>query len=115
MITIKEFEAAGLKLDDELAGNAALEYIKDKTTLTVDLDDPETVKALPSLAKMFILRFAEITTQSVGVASESIEGLSQSFRDNTDISGLLSLQANEFLGQWLKDGGVRFVTAHRRW
>lgn len=115
MIKLDDFREAGINISDELAGNAALEWVQNKTTLEVDLEDPLTVKALPNLAKMFVMRFVEITTQSIGISSESIEGMSQSFRDNTDVATLLSLQADELLEQWLIDSGVRFVGATARW
>lgn len=113
MITLKQFEECGIPVNDELTGNAALEYIANNTTLAVDLNDVETVKNLPFSAKLFISKYEEIVSTSSVVASESIEGLSQSFKTG-DKAAMLNDLLNTYLSGYLK-GQVSFVAATRRW
>ena len=113
MMTAEQFSELGIAVSSPLIGNAALEWLKENTTLEFEIDNVETVKALPSSAKLFVLKFDEITSTSSVVASESIEGLSQSFKtgDKTDMIWDL---ANSLLGGYLK-GRIKFVSATRRW
>jgi hypothetical protein len=113
MITLEQFKENGVVVSNELIGNAALEFIAENTTLTVDLDDVETLKALPFSAKLFISRYDEVVSASSVVASESIEGLSQSFNTG-DKSNMIWDLANTLLGGYLK-GRIRYVQAQRRW
>ena len=92
---------------------SALEWIKDNTTLEFDMNNDEDLKALKSCVKLFVIKFFDIQMLSAGVASESIEGLSQSF-DNGDKSAMIWQFAEEFLSPYLKSR-VRFVTAQKRW
>ena len=114
MIKLNQFTECGITISNELKGNAALEYIAKNTTLTVDLEDVETVKALPASAKLFIQEYEEIVSTSSVIASESIEGLSQSFRTG-DKASMIDDLANTYLDEWLNKGKVRFVAATRRW
>ena len=113
MITLEQFKECGLSVSNELIGNAALEFIANNTTLTVNLDDVKTVKVLPFSAKLFITKYEEVVSTSSVVASESIEGLSLSFRtgDKTD---MLNDLLNTYLSEYIK-GRVRFVAATKRW
>lgn len=113
MITLKQFEECGITISKELEGNAALEYIANNTTLTIDLNDVETVKALPFSARLFIQKYEEVSSASSIVASESIEGLSQSFK-TSDKKALIDDLANTYLDEWLK-GKIRFIPATKRW
>ena len=113
MITLEQFEECEIPVSDLLTGNAALEYIAKNTTLSVDLNDVETVRALPFSAKLFISKYEEIVSTSSVVASESIEGLSQSFKTG-DKSAMLYDLLNTYLSDYLK-GQVTFVSATRRW
>lgn len=113
MIELKQFKENGINVSDELIANAALEYLAKNTTLPVDLNDVETVKALPYSAKLFICRYEEVVSASSVVASESIEGLSQSFKTG-DKSGILSDLLETLLSDYLT-GKVRFVAATRKW
>ena len=113
MITLKQFEECGITIIKELEGNAALEYIANNTTLTIDLNDVETVKALPFSARLFIQKYEEVSSASSIVASESIEGLSQSFK-TSDKKALIDDLANTYLDEWLK-GKIRFIPATKRW
>lgn len=113
MITLEQFKACGITISQELEGNAALEYIADNTTLTVDLDDVETVKALPFSAQLFVQKYEEVVSASSTVASESIEGLSLSFKQGNKADMIADL-ANTYLKKWLK-GQITFIPAIKRW
>ena len=113
MITKEQFQELGIDVSGELIGNAALEWLSENTTLEIDLEDVETVKAMPFAAKLFITKYDEIISASSVVASESIEGLSQSF-NTSDKSTLLWQAAEQLLSSYLK-GRIRFVSATRRW
>lgn len=113
MITLEQFKECGIVVSKELEGNAALEYIARNTTLTVDLNDVETVNALPFSAKLFVQKYEEVSSASSTIASESIEGLSQSFRAS-DKKALIDDLANTYLDEWLK-GKIRFIPARKRW
>lgn len=113
MITQEQFKENGIVVRNELYGNAALEYIAENTTLTVNLEDVETVKALPFTAKLFITKYEEVISTSSVVTSESIEGLSQSFKTG-DKSDMISDLANTLLGRYLK-GRISFIPATKRW
>lgn len=88
--------------------NAALEFMEENTTINVnDLEN------LPSCAKLFMMKYAEISNMRTGVVSESIEGLSQSFASGSQ-TNLIWDVANDLLGSHMKSR-VRFVTAERKW
>lgn len=114
MITLEQFKELGITVSNELIGNAALEFISQNTNLTIDFDDVKTVKALPFSAKLFISKYDEVVSTSSTIASESIEGLSQSFKTG-DKSAMIWDLANSLLGSYLTKGRVRFVTAKKRW
>ena len=113
MITLEQFQECEIPVKTVLKGNAALEYIANNTTLTVDRKDVETVKALPFSAKLFITEYEEVVSTSSVIASESIEGLSQSFK-TSDKAALIDDLANTYLTEWLK-GKIRFIPARNRW
>ena len=113
MITKAQFNEHGISISDEIIGNAALEWISENTTLTVDLNDVTTLESLPFMAKAFVAKYEEAVSASSVVQSESIEGLSQSFKtgDKTDLIWDL---ANTLLGGYLK-GRIKFISATKRW
>lgn len=88
--------------------NAALEWIKENTT--IDTDDIEN---LPSCAKLFLIKYTEISNMRTGVTSESIEGLSQSFASGNQTNLIWDI-ANDLLGSYVISG-VRFVAANPRY
>lgn len=106
-MTKKQFEEIGLDID-ELTGNAAIEWLNENTTV-----DTTDITKMSASAKLFIKKFASITDLPVGITSESIEGLSQSF-DNSDKSAMIWQVAEELLSPYLKSR-VRFVSAKRTW
>ncbi len=107
MVTAEQFKEIGLNVD-EISGNAALEWLAEKTTI-----DTGDITALPASAKLFIRKFAELQGTRAGVASQSIEGLSQSFHAG-DSSAILWQYALEFLSPFLKSQ-VTFTTTKKRW
>jgi hypothetical protein len=118
MMTSQQIELLQLgipKANDRvtLIVESGLEWVKENTTLDFDITKDEDLKALPSCVRLFLMKFYEINGVTAGVASESIEGLSQSFRSDSADSLIWSL-AEELLGSYLKSR-VRFVTAQNRW
>lgn len=92
---------------------SGFEWVKANTTLEFDMNNDDDLKALPSCVRLFIVQFFDIQTLSVGVTSESIEGLSQSY-GTSDKNDLIWQSAKELLGDYLKSR-VRFVAATRKW
>lgn len=90
-----------------LQAESALDWILANTTLRFDKNGD--LSRLPAGAKLFVSRFMALQ-ENVGVTSESIEGLSQSFSD--DQTGALWTLARALLGPWLK-GDVTFVPMKR--
>jgi len=108
-------EVASLKLgispiDDRtiLIVESGVDWLKENTTL--DLTD---LSALPSCARLFLVKFFDLQMLNAGVTSESIEGLSHSY-DTSDKSALLWQYAEELLPPYLKSR-VKFVSAQSRW
>lgn len=92
---------------------SALEWVKENTTLVFDINSTDDLKGLPSSVKLFITKFFDIQMLSVGVTSESIEGMSQSF-DTGDKNTLIWQMAEGLLTSYLKSQ-IRFVSAKKRW
>ena len=114
----EDFVAAGIPIaaNDPLAtleAEAALEWMHENTTLSLDTVDVATISALPACAKLFVMKYVETFNVRVGVSSQSIEGLSMSFTSN-DKSTLVWQLANSLLGAYLKSQ-VRVIPARRRW
>ena len=102
-------------IDDRviLVVESGLEWVKENTTLEFDINKDEDLQALPSTVRLFLTKFFDVQILSVGVSSESIEGLSQSF-DSSDKSVMIWQFANELLYPYLKSR-VRFIPAQKRW
>lgn len=98
---------------NNLAIGAALEWLQDNTTLIFDINDIEMIKALPSGVKLFILKYVEIMRIGVGVSSESIAGMSQSF-DSSSKAALIGQYATELLDKFTKPT-LHIVQAKARW
>ena len=96
-----------------LKAAAALGWMQENTTLDIDMGNVATIKALPFGAKLFVVKYCEAMSVRTGVASQSIEGLSQSFTDTTDAATIWKL-ANTLIGAYLKSQ-VRVSPAKRRW
>lgn len=117
-MTAEELIAAGIPLSGSdaltvLKAEAALDWMREFTTLEFDKGNAATISALPSCAKLFIVKYGELLGVKQGVASESIEGLSQSFHEGNQ-SALIWQLANTLLGPYIKSQ-VRVFPARRRW
>ncbi len=102
-------------IDDRvtLIVESGLEWVKANTTLDFDVNNDEDLKALPSSVRLFLVKFLDIQMISGGVASESIEGLSQSF-DTSNKAVLINQFAEELLLPYLKSR-VQFISAQKKW
>ena len=104
MLTLEEIRTIGLPIEniDEkicLYVNASLDWLSQNTTLDFDKDDVDSVKNLPSGAKLFIVSFLETMQQNPAITSESIAGMSQNF--SIRLKGdLLSELATAFLSEY---------------
>lgn len=110
--------AAGIPIsgNDDMAvlrAEAALDWMKENTTLQFDKADAASIAALPACAKLFVEQYSDIMKQPTGVASQSIEGLSMSF-STTDKSTMLLQIARNLLGAYMKSQ-VHVYPARRRW
>lgn len=92
---------------------SAFNWINDNTTLSIDYNDDQALSKLSPNVKLFVLKYFDLMTLPTGVASESIEGLSQSY-NTTNKSDLLWQYATELLGNYLKSQ-MTFTCAKRRW
>ena len=110
--------AAGIPLPSDdaasvLRAEAAFDWMLEHTTLQFDKADMESIEALPACAKLFVEQYADVIKRRVGVASQSIEGMSQSF-STTDKSSEIMQIANSLLGAYMKSP-VRVSPARKRW
>lgn len=90
-----------------------LEWLQRNTILEFDMNNDEDLKALPYCARLFLISYFDITTAPMGVASESIGGLSQSF-SSTSRDKLIWEAATQHLQGYLKSG-ISFISAKRKW
>ena len=88
---------------------SALCWVLKNTTITFKIDDLEKI---PANVRLFVTKYIDIMGLRLGIASESIGSLSQSF--NTDTSGLIYDAANDIFGDSMKTA-VSFVSAGDRW
>lgn len=117
-MTAEDIKNAGIPLinpDDTelLMAQSAIEYIKANTTLEVDADNLESIKALPASAKLFVVKYTELMRAESGISSESLGGMSQSFDTSGRDKQLFTL-LNSLLGSYAKSQ-LRFKAASRRW
>lgn len=92
---------------------SAFGWVLANTTLKFDINKTEELKALPAQVRLFVSDYCDLMSISAGVLSESIEGLSQSFKSESKKAQIWEL-AETHLGDWLKSP-VRFVAATSRW
>lgn len=114
-MTAEEFKSLGLPVPDsaQLYVEAGLEWLRDNTTLKLDLTDMETIKALPSSARLFLVKFCEICERDTRIASESVGPMSQSFTTDSAAKQTAAL-ARQLLKAWLRSN-VQFLPCQRRW
>lgn len=112
MITPEQIMQAGIfpqaDSQDCLWVESGLGWLKVHTTLPVD---KISLEELPAGAKLFLQKYCDTMEQS-GVQSESIEGLSQSFKDDSVESMLIQLAQN-LLPECFS--GFRFVPKVQQW
>lgn len=92
---------------------SAFEWVLENTTLNFDINNIEELKALPARVKLFVSGFNDLMSINEGVYSESIEGLSQSFKSDSKKTQIWELAEN-LLDKWLVSP-VKFVAASDRW
>lgn len=114
-MTAEEFKGLDLSVPDsaQLYVESGLEWLRDNTTLNVDLADVETIKALPSSARLFLVKFSEICSRDIGVTSEGVGPMSQSFTTDSVAKQTVAL-ARQLLKAWLRSN-VQFIPCQRRW
>lgn len=116
-ITADDFATIGLPIENPdaytvLVVNSAFGWLEANTMLQIDTDSVDSLKALPPVAKLFVLKFLDIMSLGTGVSSESIDTLSHSFE--SDKSALIWQYAQELLAGYLKSQ-VSVTTAKRKW
>ncbi len=94
-------------MTNDIMRESALEWVANHTTVDVTLP-------LPASVELFIEKYGEIMSVSAGVNSESIAGLSQSFR-TSDIGTLLRQYAKELIGQEYMKSDVTVFPFVDRW
>lgn len=114
-MTAEEFKSIGLPVepDAQLYVESGLEWLRDNTILNMDLKDTESIKALPSSARLFLVKFCEICSQDIGVTGESVGPMSQSFTTDS-VSKQTAALARQLLRPYLKSN-VKFIPCTRRW
>ncbi len=94
--------------DVSIMVESALDWVEENTTLEIDRE-----KELPNNVKLFVVKFCDLMSQTAGVTSESLGGMSQSF--STGGAGfILADLATQLFGSAYK-GRNRFVSAVNRW
>ncbi|MDO5397059.1 MAG: hypothetical protein Q4G33_03935 [bacterium] len=104
-MTADEIMDCGIPVDDVSASailtvESALEYVRANTNLEFDLNDIDSIKALPSCVKLFVVKYNELISRETGIASESIAGMSQSF-ETGDKDALLYSLLSSLCGQYV--------------
>lgn len=113
-MTAEEFK--GLELGEEdkrIYIESGLEWLRDNTTLQFEVNNTESIQALPSSARLFLLKFCELSEKNMTVSSESIGGMSQSFVSG-DTSAQINTLARQLLKKYLKSN-VTFIPCLKRW
>lgn len=117
MITTENLKSLKLgiqPINDELCllVESAINWINDNTTISVDKNNLE---ALQANARLFIIKYVDIMKLPVGISSESVSGLSQSFDTGNKEDMLLSFAYSLFGDDKVTAGKVSFVSAKNRW
>ena len=101
-------------MSKEIVRKAALEWLAEYTTLDVKPEEEGAYESLPARAQLFVEKYTELLTRKTGVASQSIEGLSQTFASADNSTALIWQLANTLLFKDLKSQ-VNVFPAVRRW
>lgn len=114
-MTAEEYKSLGLPVpaSAQLYVEAGLEWLQDNTLLEFDITDMESIKALPSSARLFLVKFSEICKRDNGVTGESVGPMSQSFTTDS-VSKQTAALGRQLLKHYLKPN-VKFLPCKRRW
>lgn len=117
-MTALELQEAGILITDDnpktiLSVMSGLEWLKENTILEIEPENAESIRALPSRVKLFLLKFVDILERENGISSESIDGLSQSFESSNLVQDIDKL-SKTLIADLLKSQ-VKFIPAKRRW
>lgn len=114
-MTEEEFKSLNLPVpaSSRLYVESGLEWLQDHTTLPFCINDIESIKALPSSARLFLVKFCDICGRDIGVTSESVGSMSQSFTTDS-IKKQTAALAQQLLQRYLKPN-VEFIPCIRRW
>ena len=94
---------------DELYADSAIEFIRGNTA--IDTSDPAS---MPAGAKIFVRKYIGLMQRDPAVASESIGGLSHSYRSE-DTDAAIRALAFALLTDFGYRGGVRFGQPRSKW
>ena len=97
-----------------LTVESAFNWVLENTTLEFDINNIEELKTLPAQVRLFVIEYNEIMSKNTGVVSESIEGLSQSFKFDSKKALIWEAAESLFPDEWLKSP-VRFISSSKRW
>lgn len=117
-MTIDEVYEIGIPIENlsrrgTIVVESAFEWILNHTTLEFDKKDIAQLEALPACVKLFVAKFYDIMNLPVGISSESIEGMSQSFTSQQK-DDILSEYAEQLLGDSIKSSAV-VIQARKKW
>lgn len=115
MITVNQLIESGIfdeaDRQDCLWIESGLGWLKVHTTLSIENIDGDTIMNLPAGVKLFLQKYCDLV-QHNGVTSESIEGLSQSFKSDSTESLLIQL-AQSLIPEYFIS--VRFIPKYQQW
>lgn len=113
-MTIDEWKEAGFQAEGtSLYLEAGLEWLEEHTTIDLEEYTVETIKALPSKAKLFLLEFSDIMQRETGIVSESIAGMSQTYEEQGKDAMIWNVAKTLLKGQ-LKST-ITVLPARKRW
>ncbi len=95
-----------------LTAENALNWVLDNTTVTFDIDNPDSV---PATVKLWVSKYMELISVPVGISSENANGLSQSFDTSDMYTKLIELATLIFGEDAVTAGKARFVSASDRY
>lgn len=91
---------------------AAIDWLKENTTLKFN-KTVEAINALPANVKLFLLQFCDLIERDITVQSESIAGMSQSFKSD-GMEDLLWSLAKSLISGYLK-GRCKITPCIHKW
>lgn len=113
-MTLEEWKEAGFQVEGtSLYLDAGLEWLEEHTNIQLEEHTVETIKAMPSKAKLFLLEFSQIMQRETGVVSESIAGMSQTYEEKGKDALIWNVAKTLLKGQ-LKST-VTVLPARKRW